>query len=195
VSTETGLLVAEGAFLVLLYLFIWAVVRSSSREISRAGAPRPPASAPKTGSADTSPHAVLPSPMPEPVMAPPLAPEPEVDGGPRGRERDSGPILDLAAHVNPRLIVERSPGMDTGDERELTQGITIGRADTNGLSVPDAFVSHMHARVFRRGQYWYIEDLGSTNGTFLNERRIAQPTQLKVYDEVRLGETVLRYRE
>lgn len=193
-STETGLLVAEGAFLVLLYLFIWAVVRSSAREIRSADAPRPAPSVPGPGSADTSPHAVVPSQVPEPAMAP-LAPEPDGDGGPRGRERDSGPILDLAANIHPKLIVERSPGMDEGDERELTQGITIGRAETNGLSVPDAFVSHMHARVFRRGQYWYIEDLGSTNGTFLNERRIAQPTQLKVYDEIRLGETVLRYRE
>ena len=53
----------------------------------------------------------------------------------------------------------------------------------------------MHARIFRRGQFYFVEDLGSTNGTFINGRRIDGQGQLKVHDELRMGETVLRYEE
>jgi pSer/pThr/pTyr-binding forkhead associated (FHA) protein len=53
----------------------------------------------------------------------------------------------------------------------------------------------MHARIMRRGAYHFVEDLGSTNGTFLNDRRIEQDAQLKVHDELRIGQTILRYEE
>ena len=56
-------------------------------------------------------------------------------------------------------------------------------------------MSHMHARILRRGQFFYVEDLGSTNGTFINDQRITGDAQLRVHDELRLGETVLRYEE
>ena len=91
--------------------------------------------------------------------------------------------------------MERSPDLEAGAEHELQGGLTIGRSDSSQLTVPDAFVSHMHARVFRRGAFHFIEDLGSTNGTYVNDRRITQETQLKVHDELRMGETVLRYEE
>jgi pSer/pThr/pTyr-binding forkhead associated (FHA) protein len=53
----------------------------------------------------------------------------------------------------------------------------------------------MHARIFPDGQFFFIDDLGSTNGTFVNGRKIDGPTQLKVRDEVVFGDTTLRYEE
>ena len=64
-----------------------------------------------------------------------------------------------------------------------------------GLQIDDAFVSHMHARILRRGQFYFVEDLGSTNGTFVNGQRVSGDAQLRVRDELRFGETVLRYEE
>ncbi len=208
--TETGLLIAEGVFLLLLYLFIWWVVRSSSREVrdlSPAPVTReaPAARAALTEDTSREPEAPLPAPTPPPVAVavaepPTIAPPDDpVLGGAAGRardrERDSGPIFDMTSGLRPRLVVERSPDLEVGVEHELQGGLTIGRSESSQVTVPDAFVSHMHARVFRRGQFHYIEDLGSTNGTFVNDRRIVQETQLKVHDELRLGETVLRYEE
>ena len=91
--------------------------------------------------------------------------------------------------------MERSPSLAAGTTVWLDSGMTIGRSRSSGLPVADSFVSHMHARVFRRGQFLFIEDLGSTNGTFVNDRRITEETQLKVRDKVRMGDTVLRYEE
>ena len=205
--TETGLLIAEGVFLLLLYLFIWWVVRSSSREV-RGTAPSAGRTDPlpaQEASGDTSRRPAVPAPAPVAVAVaePPAPPSPaseELAAGAaaaaiRSRERDSGPIFDMTSGLRPRLVVERSPDLEPGSEHELQGGLTIGRSASSQLTVPDAFVSHMHARVFRRGQFHYIEDLGSTNGTFVNDRRIVQETQLKVRDELRLGETILRYEE
>jgi FHA domain-containing protein len=203
--TETGLLIAEGVFLLLLYLFVWSVIRSSSKEIRRADVAPPVARA----EPEPPPRRVEPAPAPPPVAAPapppPAAPAPPpiatvpaaaaVGAPPRPRERITGPVFDLASNLRPRLVVQESPTLERGREHLLEGGITIGRSASSQLSLPDAFVSHMHARIFRRGQFFFIEDLGSTNGTYLNDRRIAEETQLKVHDEVRLGETVLRYEE
>jgi pSer/pThr/pTyr-binding forkhead associated (FHA) protein len=73
--------------------------------------------------------------------------------------------------------------------------MTIGRSDAAGLVIDDQFVSHMHARILRRGAYHFVEDLGSTNGTFLNDRRVERDAQLKVHDSLRIGQTTLRYEE
>jgi len=210
--TETGLLIAEGVFLLLLYLFIWWVVRSSSREV-RGAAPAPrtdpmPAQEP---SGDTSRRPVVPAAaaIGVAVAEPPVPPAPPAEelaaaaaaaaaasaGRARERERDSGPIFDMSSGLRPRLVVERSPDLEPGAVHELQGGLTIGRSESSQLTVPDAFVSHMHARVFRRGQFFFIEDLGSTNGTYVNDRRIVQETQFKVHDELRMGETILRYEE
>lgn len=53
----------------------------------------------------------------------------------------------------------------------------------------------MHARILRRGAFYYVEDLGSTNGTFLNDKPVEDGTPVRVRDTLRLGETVLRYEE
>ena len=103
--------------------------------------------------------------------------------------------LNLALNLDPRLVVESSPDLEEGRVIALEGGITIGRSDGADLSIGDAFVSHMHARILRRGSYHYVEDLGSTNGTFLNDLRVEHDAQLKVHDSLRIGQTTLRYEE
>ena len=209
--TETGLLIAEAAFLVLLFLFVWSIVRSSSRDLRDAGpiAAPPPMTGP-THSGDTGGQPVVARAADPPVVIPPSpAPPPPVIAGQdltpgvdiepvessTLRERPAGPAFELSMNIRPRLVVSSSPSLAPGGEYPLEAGMTLGRSRSNGVPISDQFASHMHARVFPQGHFFYIDDLSSTNGTFVNGRRIDGPTQLKVRDEIRLGETVLRYEE
>ncbi len=71
--------------------------------------------------------------------------------------------------------------------------MTLGRRSDNDIVLPlDRRISRRHARLFQRGGYWYIEDLGSANGTFVNDRRVHQPVQLRPGDRIRVGRTWLR---
>ncbi|MGZ4203276.1 MAG: FHA domain-containing protein, partial [Thermoleophilaceae bacterium] len=74
-------------------------------------------------------------------------------------------------------------------------GATLGRSSSADIEVDDPFASSAHARIFPRGDFMYIEDVGSTNGTYLNGRQLRQPEQLKPADSVRIGDTEYRYRE
>lgn len=69
---------------------------------------------------------------------------------------------------------------------------TIGRADDNDLCVTDdPYISARHARFFRQGGYVVIDDLGSTNGTYVNNTRISEPNDLEVGDRVQIGGVIL----
>ncbi|HEX6712009.1 MAG TPA: FHA domain-containing protein [Thermoleophilaceae bacterium] len=108
------------------------------------------------------------------------------------RERH-GP--DLRAGVDPRLEVVAAMGLEPGTAFEIGDSATMGRADGSDIPVDDPFASSVHARIFPRGQFMYIEDMGSTNGTYLNGRRLRAAERLKVGDMVRIGETEYRYQE
>lgn len=186
--TETGLIVAEVVFLVLLYAFVWTVVRSAGRQLR----PTPPPQA-----ADASPAVAPARPAPEPVAVstPPVETSPPAVLPSRPVEATDDERLNLSLNLDPRLVVESSPDLEEGRIVPLERGITIGRSDGADLSIEDAFVSHMHARILRRGSYHFVEDLGSTNGTFLNDLRVEHDAQLKVHDSLRIGQTTLRYEE
>ena len=115
------------------------------------------------------------------------------DTGPTAAPRDHG--IDLRSGVYPRLEVIAAMGRNPGEEFDLNGGITIGRAASADLHIDDPFASAAHARIFPRGQFMYIEDMGSTNGTFLNGRQLRKPEQLKVADVIRIGDTEYRYQE
>jgi len=102
---------------------------------------------------------------------------------------------DLRAGVDPRLEVVAAMGLDPGSAFEIGDSATMGRADGSDIPVDDPFASSVHARIFPRGQFMYIEDMGSTNGTYLNGRRLRAAERLKVGDTVRIGETEYRYQE
>jgi len=113
---------------------------------------------------------------------------------PKGRRRDrSGP--DLRAGVSPRLEVVAAMGHEPGVNFDVGSGATLGRADSADVMVDDPFASSAHARIFSRGDFMFIEDMGSTNGTYLNGRQLKTAERLKVADSVRIGDTEYRYQE
>ena len=83
------------------------------------------------------------------------------------------------------------PAETKGQTYELADELTVGRAGGCQITLDDTFVSQLHARVFRRdGQLW-VEDLGSTNGTFLNRKKISAPVSMRKGDRLQIGKTVM----
>jgi pSer/pThr/pTyr-binding forkhead associated (FHA) protein len=73
--------------------------------------------------------------------------------------------------------------------------ITIGRADSSTLVVSDDYVSTHHAKLVPRGDAWVLEDLGSTNGTFLDRSKVTEPTPVPIGVPIRIGKTTLELRK
>ena len=76
----------------------------------------------------------------------------------------------------------------------LEEAMQIGRADACHVKLSDTYVSQFHARVFPKDGAWFVEDLGSTNGTFLNQRKVTAPSELRGGDKLRMGKTMLELR-
>ena len=81
------------------------------------------------------------------------------------------PLLSAPA-CSPRLEVVAAMGYDPGTLLDVSGGVTLGRADGAEIKVEDQFASSNHARIYERGEFMYIEDMGSTNGTYLNGRQL-----------------------
>ena len=87
-------------------------------------------------------------------------------------------------------------GDNQGERADLTQApILIGRGPDAAIRLDDDYVSTRHARIAASGDQWFVEDLGSTNGTFVGSVRITQPTTINVGTQVRIGKTVLELRK
>ena len=157
VDVEGALLLLKAAFLVLLYLFIWRIVRTASRDLR------------------------LPQESfilaPQEAAAVGLRPEPKRQMG--------------------RLVVLKSDAIDENTEFVLdSAGVSIGRGNPNDVRLDaDEYASAQHARVEPRRDGVWIEDVGSTNGTYVNGVRLSRPRKLAVGDLVRVGETDLRFEE
>lgn len=96
----------------------------------------------------------------------------------------------MGAVETTRLIVKAGP--NPGEVFELTEReTTIGRRDTNDIMMAFPAVSGQHARVTVEGEFYFLEDLQSSNGTFLNGRRITELTQIQSGDEIGLGQSVV----
>jgi hypothetical protein len=93
----------------------------------------------------------------------------------------------------PRLIVERAPGHTPGMEYDLHDGAVLGRGDQAEIRLEDPFASSKHARIVRQGGVMVLEDLGSTNGTYLNEEVLGGPSPLHSGDRVRIGDSEFTY--
>ena len=92
----------------------------------------------------------------------------------------------------PRLLVERAAGYEPGIAYDLSGGATLGRGDVE-IRLDDPFASSRHARISRQGHVILIEDLGSTNGTYLNERQLSGPQPLHSGDHIRIGGSEFSY--
>jgi pSer/pThr/pTyr-binding forkhead associated (FHA) protein len=78
-----------------------------------------------------------------------------------------------------------------GRSYPLAEEITLGRAAGCQVTIDDTYASQLHARVFQRDGTVYVEDLGSTNGTYLNRRKVTGPMVLQRGDKLQIGNTVL----
>jgi FHA domain len=109
-----------------------------------------------------------------------------VPGG--GRARGRGRVR--AAR---QLLVTQGPL--TGTRISLdSRPILIGRADDSTLVLDDDYASTRHARIAQQGDDWYVEDLGSTNGTYLDRAKVTGPTRVPLGVPVRIGKTVIELR-
>ncbi|MDQ3646818.1 MAG: FHA domain-containing protein [Actinomycetota bacterium] len=82
-----------------------------------------------------------------------------------------------------------------GKSFDLEDELVIGRAEKCHVMLDDSYVSQVHARIYPKDGALMLEDLGSTNGTYLNRRRITSPTELQRGDQVKVGKTVLEMRK
>ena len=152
VEVEAVLLGLKLGFLLLLYLFIWRIVRSVAKDLRL--------------------------PQESFVLAPQQA-----------------AAVGLGRTHTGLLIVLASPALDPGTERELdSTAVTVGRSSENDLVLDsDEFASTKHARIEPRRDGVWVEDLDSTNGTFVNGMKVKQRHKLSPGDVIRIGETDLRY--
>ncbi len=95
--------------------------------------------------------------------------------------------------ADPRLIVERAPGHTPGMEYEIGEGAVLGRGDQAEIRLEDPFASSRHAQLVRQGAIVVVEDLGSTNGTYLNEELLSGPQPLHIGDRLRIGDSEFTY--
>ena len=92
-----------------------------------------------------------------------------------------------------KVLVVDHEGAKSGSIR-LQKPLQVGRADACQIKLGDTYISQFHARLFLRDGTWYIEDLGSTNGTYLNQRKLTGPSEVHAGDVVRLGKTTLELK-
>jgi hypothetical protein len=158
-QVESTLLILKIVFLVLLYLFIWRIVRSAARDLR----------------------------LPQESMI--LAPQQAAAAG-------LIPTPSFSRELG-RLVVLASPTLDEGDEISLDASpVTLGRGPTNDVALPnDEYASTRHVRIEPRRDGVWVEDIGSTNGTFVNGIRLTRERKLVPGDVVRVGETDLRFEQ
>jgi hypothetical protein len=95
---------------------------------------------------------------------------------------------------DPRILVVTA-GALKGTSLDLTQQqITLGRANDATLVLNDDYASSRHARIFPQDGQWIVEDLGSTNGTYLDRQKVTRPTPVPLGVPIRIGKTVLELR-
>jgi hypothetical protein len=104
------------------------------------------------------------------------------------------PTAEVARGAAPRLIIKRMQGQRAGLEYDLPPQTTLGRGDVE-ISFEDAFASSRHARIELQNGLAVLEDLGSTNGTYLNGEKLEGPYSLRAGDQIAIGDTLFEYRD
>lgn len=115
------------------------------------------------------------------IHAPATPPRPQ-EADPASKPARTGGITKLKV-LEPKHLA--------GQIYTVNEEITIGRAPGCRILLEDTFVSQLHARVYPRGTSLVLEDLGSTNGTFYNNKKVTSPVSLKKGDRVQVGQTLL----
>lgn len=103
----------------------------------------------------------------------------------------AAPVASAGGRPKALVIID---GPLAGNQMDITQltEFTIGRSAASSVSIQDDFASGQHARLFRRGSDWFIDDLDSRNGTFVQGVRIDTPERLQAGFDIKIGRTTLR---
>jgi pSer/pThr/pTyr-binding forkhead associated (FHA) protein len=110
-----------------------------------------------------------------------------------GRQKKAKPAKPRRGDPSQVVIVE---GGNRGESVSLADApILIGRGTDAGIRLDDDYVSTRHAQIAASGDQWFVEDLGSTNGTYVGSRRIAQATAIGLGTQIRIGKTILELRK
>ncbi|MGV9709890.1 FHA domain-containing protein FhaB/FipA [Gordonia sp. NPDC003424] len=141
-------------FLLLLWLFVYAVIRTLRADIATAGGSR-------------------------------------LARYTRSEKRDR---TGRAARGSARYLVVTHGALANTRITLGTQPVLIGRADDSTLVLTDDYASERHARLSRRGDDWYVEDLGSTNGTYLDRSKVTTAVKVPISTPIRIGKTVIELR-
>lgn len=150
-TTDEALLGLKLAFLVLLYLFVWVVVRTATRNVTAA-------------------------PQESIILS----------------AGEAAALRAAAAPPTSRLVVRTSPALPTGTVLEVSGALRVGRGAESDVALDgDTTVSSRHATVTRRTDGLWVEDAGSTNGTFVNGARVTSARLLQPGDVLRIGHTDL----
>lgn len=170
------LTVLQALFLLLLYVFVARAVRAVLKDVSPASTrPRRPRPAAQAG---------------------PAAKKGRRKGGlASGAQSTARQRSEQPPRIAPREIVVHSP---TGAPRVIGLGaetITFGRNPASTVTLDDPYISDRHARVYNDGKRWLVADEGSTNGTFLNQVKVSEPTPIAAGDQLGIGKTVVEVRK
>jgi FHA domain len=168
-------------FLVVLYLFLLWVARSALRDLPGRRDERAFERVAAAGVAPGRPDGAGPGAGAEPPMdATGLHAASAIQG------------YDIARRA-PRLVVERAPGHEPGMIYDLAGEVVLGRGDQAAIRLEDPYASARHAHIFEQGGLLAIEDMGSTNGTYLNEELLESPRPLHPGDRLRIGDSELTF--
>jgi pSer/pThr/pTyr-binding forkhead associated (FHA) protein len=94
----------------------------------------------------------------------------------------------------PSQVVIHEPDGAKPRSMRLDGSVDIGRSERCAIRLDDTYVSQMHARLYGDDGTWYVEDLGSTNGTFVNDRKVERTSEVHSGDVVKIGKTLLELR-
>lgn len=189
--SELTLLVLRIGFLLVIWLFVFVIVFALRSDLFGqrvrklpADAPPPPFTAVPSGA---SPPAAVPRAIPQTGTAP-ATPARPVRPIPAAAAQPKATVLTAT-----RLVITSGPRQ--GTELLLTrEPLTIGRSGESGLIIRDDYTSTHHARLLLWNDQWMIQDLDSTNGTFLGGSRVTVPTQVHLDTPIKIGTTTFEFR-
>ena len=169
--SELTLLLLRVGFLILMWAFVFAIVYALRSDLFGTKVRRMPASAAPAAAAASSSPAAAAAPAARPASAPAAA------GGPPAR----------------RLVI--TSGAKEGLELPLEgDQLTIGRSADSGLVIRDDYTSTHHARLMLWDDVWMVQDLDSTNGTFVKGKKVGAPTPVPPNTPVSIGTTTFELR-
>lgn len=189
-SGELTLLVLRLVFLAIMWIFIFSIIYalrsdlfgSRSRDYQRA-------------MEQSRQQGAAPQPQPVPATAPAPTPAPSAQQQPSAPSRPQQAQQAQPQGPNSFEKVVLTSGPRRGTEIKLSdQPLLIGRSPDADLRIQDDYTSTRHARLLKWNDTWMVQDLDSTNGTYVNDERVSQPVEIRRGTVVRIGTTTFELR-